>query len=177
MKKRAKLIAARLGKGWSQEALAEKVGVARNTVSTWERGTADPYPLHVQRLCNLFATSVAELDLTVQDVSAIPEESPELLETSPSLKQPAEYLQVLDTSLNALAVVDVEPPTLAQSVQGTQEMEQAEENHARSSFLSAPHGSHQYASTVHLLSQPPGGAASQQEGGVPANPLRRHTLH
>jgi transcriptional regulator with XRE-family HTH domain len=34
--KREKLIAARYSKGWSQEALAEKVGVARNTLSAWE---------------------------------------------------------------------------------------------------------------------------------------------
>src|SRR4051812_31797000 len=67
MNKRAKLIAARLRKGWSQEALAEKVGVARNTVSAWERGIADPYPLHVQHLCNVFAMSVEELDLASGD--------------------------------------------------------------------------------------------------------------
>jgi transcriptional regulator with XRE-family HTH domain len=66
MKKREKLIAARRGKGWSQEALAEKVGVARNTLSAWERGIADPYPLHVQRLCEVFALSAEELDLTIK---------------------------------------------------------------------------------------------------------------
>jgi transcriptional regulator with XRE-family HTH domain len=63
MNKRTKLIAARLSKGWSQEALAEKVGVARNTVSAWERGIADPYPVHMQRLCNVFALSTEDLDL------------------------------------------------------------------------------------------------------------------
>jgi transcriptional regulator with XRE-family HTH domain len=63
MKKREKLVAARLGKGWSQEALAEKVGVTRNTLSAWERGIANPYPVHVQRLCDVFATSAEELSL------------------------------------------------------------------------------------------------------------------
>jgi hypothetical protein len=51
MNKRAQLIAARLGKGWSQEALAEKIGIT------------DPYPLHVQHLCNVFALSTEDLDL------------------------------------------------------------------------------------------------------------------
>lgn len=61
--KREKLITARYSKGWSQEELAEKVDVARNTVSAWERGIADPYPVHVQRLCTVFALSAKDLDL------------------------------------------------------------------------------------------------------------------
>jgi transcriptional regulator with XRE-family HTH domain len=88
MKKREKLVVARLRRGWSQEALAEKIGVTRNTVSAWERGMIDPYPVHVQRLCNVFATSVEELDLAVKHGSEILEESPELVETLPSSKQP-----------------------------------------------------------------------------------------
>jgi transcriptional regulator with XRE-family HTH domain len=65
--KREKLITARYGKGWSQEELAEIVDVARNTVSAWERGIADPYPVHVQRLCEVFARSAKDLDLVTGD--------------------------------------------------------------------------------------------------------------
>lgn len=61
--KRAKLTAARLARGWSQEVLAEKVDVTRSTVSEWERGIRDPYPVHVQCLCTIFAMSAEDLDL------------------------------------------------------------------------------------------------------------------
>lgn len=61
--KRAKLMAARYSRGWSQEELAEKVRVTRNTVSAWERGMIDPYPMHVQSLCTVFAMSAEDLDL------------------------------------------------------------------------------------------------------------------
>ncbi len=50
-------------KGWSQEELAERVGVTRNTLSKWERGIVAPYPLHVHRLCSLLGKTAAELDL------------------------------------------------------------------------------------------------------------------
>jgi transcriptional regulator with XRE-family HTH domain len=70
MKKREKLAAARYNKGWSQEQLAEKIGVTRNTVSAWERGMIDPYPVHVQHLCNVFALSVEDLDLVSDDKKA-----------------------------------------------------------------------------------------------------------
>jgi len=65
--KRAKLTAARLERGWAQEELAEKVGVTRNTISEWERGIRDPYPMHTQRLCTIFALSTEELDLVSDD--------------------------------------------------------------------------------------------------------------
>lgn len=65
--KRAKLTAARLKRGWSQEALAEQVSVTRNTVSAWERGMIDPYPVHVHSLCKVFAMSMEELDLESQN--------------------------------------------------------------------------------------------------------------
>src|SRR6266516_49393 len=60
---RRRLATARYEKGWSQEELAERVGVTRNTLSKWERGIVAPYPLHVHRLCSLFGKTAAELDL------------------------------------------------------------------------------------------------------------------
>jgi DNA-binding XRE family transcriptional regulator len=60
---RTKLTAARYDQGWSQERLAEHIGVSRVTVSQWERGCTHPYPIHVHRLCQLFGKTAEELDL------------------------------------------------------------------------------------------------------------------
>src|SRR5450631_3902618 len=60
---RTKLATARYEKGWSQEEVAERVGVTRNTFSKWERGVVTPYPFHIHRLCKLFEKTTEELDL------------------------------------------------------------------------------------------------------------------
>ena len=60
---RTNLAAARYEKGWSQEEVAERVGVTRNTLSKWERGVVTPYPLHIYRLCEVYGKSALELDL------------------------------------------------------------------------------------------------------------------
>jgi transcriptional regulator with XRE-family HTH domain len=56
---RTKLAAARYEKGWSQEEVAERVGVTRNTFSKWERGIVVPYPIHVHRLCEVYGKSAS----------------------------------------------------------------------------------------------------------------------
>jgi transcriptional regulator with XRE-family HTH domain len=66
---RKELVEARKRKGWSQEDLAEKVGVHRNAVSEWERGVKAPYPVHVQRLCDLFGMTPEELGLMQNDTT------------------------------------------------------------------------------------------------------------
>src|SRR5450631_1239277 len=60
---RTKLATAHYEKGWSQEEVAERVGVTRNTFSKWERGRVMPYPIHVHRLCQLFGKTAKELNL------------------------------------------------------------------------------------------------------------------
>ena len=60
---RKELVEARICAGLSQEEVAEHVGVTRNTVSQWERGLSNPYPIHVQRLCKLFDKSAKDLEL------------------------------------------------------------------------------------------------------------------
>ncbi len=61
--KRTKLIEARYQHGWSQEEAAEKIGVTRNTLSQWEQGKVIPYPMHINKLCELYGKSTQELDL------------------------------------------------------------------------------------------------------------------
>lgn len=63
MRTRRGLVEARMRRGWSQDSLAAKIGVRRETVSQWERGAASPYPVHTQALCELFDMSTEELGL------------------------------------------------------------------------------------------------------------------
>jgi DNA-binding XRE family transcriptional regulator/tetratricopeptide (TPR) repeat protein len=61
--KRARLVAARIAHGWSQEAVANQIDVTRVTYSSWERGLVTPYPVHTHKLCVLFEKTPEELDL------------------------------------------------------------------------------------------------------------------
>ena len=48
------------GKGISQEALAEKIGVATNTISRWETATYQPTIEDLEKLARFFGKSVLE---------------------------------------------------------------------------------------------------------------------
>lgn len=54
---RSSLRALRQEKGWTQEQLAEKLGVARSTVTQWESGWSQPRMGMVVKLSNLFGVS------------------------------------------------------------------------------------------------------------------------
>ena len=47
--------------GLSQEALAEKIGVSRQTVAKWESGESVPDILHCDRMAALFETTLDDL--------------------------------------------------------------------------------------------------------------------
>ena len=47
--------------GFSQEELAEKLGVSRQAVSKWETGKADPSTTNLIELAKLYGTSPEEL--------------------------------------------------------------------------------------------------------------------
>ncbi|MBO5556549.1 MAG: helix-turn-helix domain-containing protein [Oscillospiraceae bacterium] len=47
--------------GLSQEALAEKIGVSRQTIAKWETGESAPDVLHCDRLAALFELSLDDL--------------------------------------------------------------------------------------------------------------------
>ncbi len=52
-------------RGWSRRYVAEQLGVSEYTIGQWERGKHMPYPVHIQKLCNLFDTDAETLGLTI----------------------------------------------------------------------------------------------------------------
>jgi transcriptional regulator with XRE-family HTH domain len=58
---------ARKGKGWTQEELAERMGVALATVKSWERGSRSPSLQLRARLCTLFGLTAAQLGFEPDD--------------------------------------------------------------------------------------------------------------
>ncbi len=77
---RTQLATARYEKGWSQEEVAERVGVTRNTFSKWERGIVTPYPIHIHRLCEVYGKSALELDLAHKDKKSVEVEVPPIIQ-------------------------------------------------------------------------------------------------
>lgn len=57
----------RLLRGWSQQALADKLGTTIVTVSRWERGIQYPGPMMRLKLCMLFEKTESELGLFVEE--------------------------------------------------------------------------------------------------------------
>ena len=53
----------RKGAGMTQEKLADKLGVAVNTVSRWERGDYAPNPKYIKQMAEMFG--VAGVDIYV----------------------------------------------------------------------------------------------------------------
>ena len=52
-----KILNMRKARGWSQEDLAERIGVSRQAVSRWEAGTAKPDADKIIAICDLFGVS------------------------------------------------------------------------------------------------------------------------
>ncbi|MEV6671948.1 helix-turn-helix transcriptional regulator [Streptomyces sp. NPDC051162] len=62
MAARQRLTERRKALGYSQEKLAEKLGVDRTSVGRWERGEADPQPHNRPRLANVLKVPTSSLD-------------------------------------------------------------------------------------------------------------------
>lgn len=58
-----RLCNARLGRGWTQEQLAELVGTTSVNISRWENGSNFPIPYYRQKLCEVFGKTLVELGL------------------------------------------------------------------------------------------------------------------
>ena len=56
-----KIIMLRKKYGWSQEELAERLDISRQSVSKWEQGVSDPSTSNLFALAKLFGVSVEEL--------------------------------------------------------------------------------------------------------------------
>lgn len=73
---RARLSAARIENGWSQEYVASCLGVDRMTVQRWEQNRTTPQPYHLERLCKLFGKTAIELGL-VEEHLVVRQHAPE----------------------------------------------------------------------------------------------------
>ena len=64
-----KILNMRKARGWSQEDLAERVGVSRQAVSRWEADSAKPDADRIIAICDLFGVSADYLlrDMEVED--------------------------------------------------------------------------------------------------------------
>jgi transcriptional regulator with XRE-family HTH domain len=75
---RNRLQGERQRRGWSRKYVAEQLDVSEYTIGQWERGKHMPYPIHIQKLCNLFETSAEALGLTTHvEASGLSEIPPE----------------------------------------------------------------------------------------------------
>src|SRR5215472_4056710 len=68
---------ARLERGWTQKEVADLIGAPLDTMITrWESGANRPRGFYVQRLCQLFGKSAAELGLLPTPHGIEPGEAP-----------------------------------------------------------------------------------------------------
>ena len=56
-----KIAELRRQRGWSQENLAERLGVTRQSVSKWESGASDPSTTNLIALAKLYGLTAEEL--------------------------------------------------------------------------------------------------------------------
>jgi len=71
--KRLRFAQRRKALGYTQEELAEQLGVERTTVVRWERGDTEPQPWHRPRLAEFLRVTLEELDELLAAVAAIPD--------------------------------------------------------------------------------------------------------
>ncbi len=85
----ARLAELRKRRGYSQEALAEKLGLSRQAISKWERGESSPDTDTLIELARLYGVSLDELiDHTPAEPPVPPKKSPEA-EAQAAAPQPA----------------------------------------------------------------------------------------
>ena len=78
---RNRLQSERQRRGWQRKYVAEQLGVSEYTIGQWERGKHIPYPVHIQKLCNLFDTSAEALGLTTNAEASGLSEAPSEINT------------------------------------------------------------------------------------------------
>lgn len=58
---RTQLSRARQKKFWTLEEAAERLNIDKSTLQRWEKGTSSPQPINLQKLCNIYDATLAEL--------------------------------------------------------------------------------------------------------------------
>ena len=101
-----KMIELRKKNGWSQEELAEQLGVSRQSVSKWESAQSVPDMERIIRLSEVFGVST---DYLLKDSIAITEdlpavEQPGTLRRSVSMEEANAFLQVRERNAGQIAV-------------------------------------------------------------------------
>ena len=96
-----RLIKLRKKNGYSQEELADKLGLSRQAVSKWERAEASPDTDNLICLAKLYGVSLDELLATEDDVETIVEE--QVKEDKPEIK---EGIVATDDEGNRVEIVD-----------------------------------------------------------------------
>ena len=79
-----KIVALRKGQGWSQDDLAERLDVSRQSVSKWEGGLAAPEIEKLLRLSEIFSVSC---DYLIKDDMTLPETAEAAPAPGPALRQ------------------------------------------------------------------------------------------
>jgi transcriptional regulator with XRE-family HTH domain len=70
--RRRTLARRRRTRGYSQEALAEAVGVDRATVARWEAGQTEPQPWHRRKIATTLDVSLEELETLLCEATGTP---------------------------------------------------------------------------------------------------------
>lgn len=96
-----KILNLRKARGWSQEELAERIGVSRQAVSRWESDSAKPDADKIIALCDLFGVSA---DYLLRDVTPKGEN---LGQTGQPLKQRLPMGELLAWGLSAFGTVSL----------------------------------------------------------------------
>ena len=85
---------ARQARQWSQQQLAQRMGVAQNTVSNWENGRRQPTPQQLLRMAELLDVSVEYLLGALEADGPLSPEERQLLEMFRTLS-PSQQRQLL----------------------------------------------------------------------------------
>ena len=91
-----KILNLRKARGWSQEELAEQIGVSRQAVSRWESDSAKPDADKIIAICDLFGVSA---DYLLRDISAMP------LDTAPATIEDTKRSSMSGTQISGLVLI------------------------------------------------------------------------
>lgn len=129
--RRPRLAGRRRALGYTQEFLAEQLGVDRTTVGRWERGETDPFPYLRRKLCQVLKVPPDGLDLLLNtasdsrapharralDDARLQISRPESLETTDDMhrRELLRLLSIAGVLVSVPAAFSAEPPPLGRT--------------------------------------------------------------